>query len=929
MPLLSARFLAGALLTVNTAYSMVPPDRDMIQQYIKDGTLQQRIQFAKAIGNQKVNPNLLLRAQYKLKKRAMEKGLLAPSILTEPPPAWKDMPTTGTVKVFTILIDFNDYPHNEAVNSRAQVEGRVFGAGDSNVPPPYESYKQFYLRSSYNQLNLTGNVMGWYRPGYNRADMAQTTVGREALIKEALTYFHNQGQTFNQYDNNGDGKVDFFSVVWTGPDNGWANFWWGYQTAFNDDTFKLDGLSFGKYCWQWESRYMDTNGNMKYDGPFSPKTLIHEQGHGLGLPDYYDYDDSVGPRGGIGGLDMMDWVGDHNCFSKWLLDWITPDVVDTKISAGTKTLRDQSTNKDALIVMPEATSSTPFGEFYMVQNRQLTGNDANRPILGDGLLVWHVDSRLDSNNFNYVYDNSFTEHKLLRLMEADGLEEIETNAADANAEDFYVAGKEIGPTTLPNTSRYDGTWTNFGIRNISASAPAMSFDVYSIPADVTPPEGMPTKPSGTANLDAITFNWTQGTAADPDGQIVGYYLQVGSTPGASDVFDGRVGNVLTKTLTDLGRWDGQPVYARVRAMNTAGLYSSWSDVSDGVTIVLPVFADCAALDNCNLTFKAVGTWETDSDYYHQGTTSAHGLCPDNAKTTIQTRVTGPGNLSFWWKGSTERGFDFYTVMIDGVAQDRISGEVDWNQMSYEVPAGSHVISWQWAKDSNTTGALDKVWLDDVQYEQILPLAISQQPANQTVNVHSSVTFTVAVTGGKAPYTYQWFKNGAPISGATAPSYSFTTGITDDGTLYKVTVTDSEPTPVSVTSQEATLTVNGGIHLYQESEPNDTRALANVIPKPGVVTGTIATRRDIDVFKVTLNKGQRLSALATTGMAWKPHYSSIRMDCVDERGRIIEIGQGWPFKHLSVRARHNAETFYIRLYDGGQKSAEDYQLVLAF
>jgi len=51
--------------------------------------------------------------------------------------------------------------------------------------------------------------------------------------------------------------------------------------------------------------------------------VIHETGHALGLPDYYDYDDKVGPRGGVGGLDMMDnnW-GDHNPFSKWLLGWL-------------------------------------------------------------------------------------------------------------------------------------------------------------------------------------------------------------------------------------------------------------------------------------------------------------------------------------------------------------------------------------------------------------------------------------------------------------------------------------------------------------------------------------------------------------------------------------------------------------------------------
>jgi M6 family metalloprotease-like protein len=48
----------------------------------------------------------------------------------------------------------------------------------------------------------------------------------------------------------------------------------------------------------------------------------------LGLPDYYDYDDTTGPKGGVGGWDMMDYNGgDHNAFSKYLLGWIDPLVI--------------------------------------------------------------------------------------------------------------------------------------------------------------------------------------------------------------------------------------------------------------------------------------------------------------------------------------------------------------------------------------------------------------------------------------------------------------------------------------------------------------------------------------------------------------------------------------------------------------------------
>ncbi|PYT77503.1 MAG: hypothetical protein DMG40_23165, partial [Acidobacteria bacterium] len=49
-------------------------------------------------------------------------------------------------------------------------------------------------------------------------------------------------------------------------------------------------------------------------------------------------------------------------------------------------------------------------------------------------------------------------------------------------------------------------------------------------------------------------------------------------------------------------------------------------------------------------------------------------------------------------------------------------------------------------------------------------AVTTQPANQTVTVGQTATFTVVATG-TAPLSYQWKKNGAAISGATSASYT--------------------------------------------------------------------------------------------------------------------------------------------------------------
>jgi beta-galactosidase len=82
--------------------------------------------------------------------------------------------------------------------------------------------------------------------------------------------------------------------------------------------------------------------------------------------------------------------------------------------------------------------------------------------------------------------------------------------------------------------------------------------------------------------------------------------------------------------------------------------------------------------------------------------------------------------------------------------------------------------------------------------------ITTEPVNQTANVGGSATFTV-VAGGTGPFTYQWLKGNAPITGAVSASY--TTPIlaaTDNGNQYSVIVGNSSGT---VNSTLATLTVN--------------------------------------------------------------------------------------------------------------------------
>jgi uncharacterized protein (TIGR02145 family) len=85
-----------------------------------------------------------------------------------------------------------------------------------------------------------------------------------------------------------------------------------------------------------------------------------------------------------------------------------------------------------------------------------------------------------------------------------------------------------------------------------------------------------------------------------------------------------------------------------------------------------------------------------------------------------------------------------------------------------------------------------------------PPSITTQPLSQTVTAGQSVTFSVTAAG-TGSLAYQWYKNGAAISGATSWVYSLSNVQAADAGTYIVTV--SNGTLPNATSSAAVLMVN--------------------------------------------------------------------------------------------------------------------------
>jgi hypothetical protein len=85
--------------------------------------------------------------------------------------------------------------------------------------------------------------------------------------------------------------------------------------------------------------------------------------------------------------------------------------------------------------------------------------------------------------------------------------------------------------------------------------------------------------------------------------------------------------------------------------------------------------------------------------------------------------------------------------VNGVQQTRISGEVDWQFLTYDLPAGAQTLKWTYSKNSSLVAGQDRGWVDQVQFAAATnantngSCAFALSPSGRT---HSSITATSTV-----------------------------------------------------------------------------------------------------------------------------------------------------------------------------------------
>ena len=214
--------------------------------------------------------------------------------------------------------------------------------------------------------------------------------------------------------------------------------------------------------------------------------------------------------------------------------------------------------------------------------------------------------------------------------------------------------------------------------------------------------------------------------------------------------------------------------------------------------------------NCQLTRDASVT--ANSTYLARIDPGVSGGFPYSQVVWMNCRM-GPHIIASGWQlnnavtAPTVKLWEYQTVALDGTTPVSIAGRPTFNNAATGV-GGSTVLNNQQI-DSATAAYLSNA-INAIGWSPA-PV-IGTQPAAQTVNVGQSVTFGVAATSPLA-LSYQWYKDGTPVSGAMGSSYTIASPSAADWAGYSVVITNPAG---SVTSSGAALTINDPLALWASS-----------------------------------------------------------------------------------------------------------------
>lgn len=381
--------------------------------------------------------------------------------------------------------NFKDYL-NEMFFRKPDEEPRLY---------PYPSMNEFYIENSSGKFSVTGDVYGIYPvpatsacyasgicnddprcPLYPNQD-GGTCMGALNFVKEVVEKADAE-VNFKSYDHDGNGIVDCLIVVHAGKGGEQkcetlkeCNYLWSLSYAFSATGATLptaDGVSVDRFILGPELTEFPRNGDSRID----MGVYAHEFGHFLNLPDLYDTDLS---SCGVGVYDLMGY-GVHgpspsylSAWSRMKLGWA--EVIDMNRAEPMCGEEIKSFLDGGKILRAWAYDRELEKEYFLIEFRKKAGFDSDLP--SNGLLIWHIDEKMTSNNNEWRPDNEVEgKHYMVALEQPDRLYELETTdyrRCDEIADegDYYRPGNIFTPYSIPDSSYYSGHFTGIWVKPVT------------------------------------------------------------------------------------------------------------------------------------------------------------------------------------------------------------------------------------------------------------------------------------------------------------------------------------------------------------------------------------------------------------------------------------------------------------------------------
>jgi len=415
--------------------------------------------------------------------------------------------------LFPVIVGAFAAPDSDKTVDLTALNNRLWSPGYSDATHLNGSVYDYYQEVSYGRLFMSGDIYGYVQAdssvGHYVDQVGDEQIGFQDWLDQMIATVDTSasGVDFADYDGDGDGFVDTLILIhnlvgaesqnlYSGTTGFWSHRWSYRGVDFRTD---LGGSGTGQYyITDDDDPNAATNDNptgkirindyviqplVNYDLTMvNIGVFCHELGHAFGLPDFYDTDgtDSGGESEGLGHWCLMasgSWRRSYSpahmsAISRLMLGWVDPLVLT---DADTLNLAVPRVADNEFVVKIQTAQMNPE-EYFLLENRQGWGFDEH--LHGTGLLVYHVDNSVSTNNRN-------PNNLRWAVEQADGLFNLENNHNRGDGGDPWPGTTEntrFGYDTVPSSETHGALDSYFQLEVLSASLDTMRVNIFGTPA---------------------------------------------------------------------------------------------------------------------------------------------------------------------------------------------------------------------------------------------------------------------------------------------------------------------------------------------------------------------------------------------------------------------------------------------------------------